>query len=33
MRDAHKCTQSRPSHELSVTAVRLLPKLGRLEAF
>ena len=33
IRDAHKCTQARPSHELSVTDVRLLPKLGRLEAF
>ena len=33
IRDAHKCMQARPSHELSVTAVRLLPILGRLEAF
>jgi len=33
IRDAHKCMQARPSHELSVTVVRLLPKLVRLDAF
>lgn len=32
-KNAHKCMQVRPSREVSVTAVRLLPKLGRLDAF